>query len=96
MMYSVQNQNKLVISGATRKNYHFDRIFDGSSSQDQVFDELQCLVQSAMNGSNVCIMSYGQTGSGKTYTMVGDDRNPGLYFSTVDEIYRLLRHEQAR
>jgi hypothetical protein len=33
-------------------------------------------------------MAYGQTGSGKTFTMVGDDGNPGLYFSAVDEIFR--------
>lgn len=29
-------------------------------------------------------MAYGQTGSGKTYTMIGDDDNPGLYFSSVN------------
>ena len=40
-------------------------------------------------------MSYGQTGSGKTYTMVGDDHNPGLYFSTVDEIYRLMKLDNS-
>lgn len=32
-------------------------------------------------------MAYGQTGSGKTYTMIGDDDNPGLYFSSVDEVF---------
>jgi kinesin family protein C2/C3 len=41
-----------------------------------------------MNGSNVCIMSYGQTGTGKTFTMVGDDNDPGLYFKTVNEIFK--------
>ena len=41
-----------------------------------------------MEGYNVCVMAYGQTGSGKTFTMVGDDKNPGLYFTSVDEIYR--------
>ena len=49
-----------------------------------------------MNGHNVCIMSYGQTGSGKTYTMVGDDTNPGLYFNTVDEIFRLMKLDNAQ
>lgn len=28
------------------------------------------LIQSCMDGYNVCIFAYGQTGSGKTYTMV--------------------------
>lgn len=53
-----------------------------------MFDEVQPLVHHAMNGSNVCIMSYGQTGTGKTFTMVGDDNDPGLYFKTVNEIFK--------
>lgn len=44
-----------------------------------------------MEGYNVCILAYGQTGSGKTYTMVGDDHNPGLYFTAVDEVYRIIK-----
>jgi hypothetical protein len=41
-------------------------------------------------------MAYGQTGSGKTFTMIGggDDR-PGLYFSSVQEIFRRLDERQA-
>ena len=34
-----------------------------------MFDEVQGLVTSCMDGYNVCIFAYGQTGSGKTYTM---------------------------
>lgn len=42
----------------------------------QVFDELQPMVASALEGYRVCVFAYGQTGSGKTYTMEGpkDDR----------------------
>lgn len=35
----------------------------------QVFQEVQALVTSCIDGFNVCIFAYGQTGSGKTYTM---------------------------
>ena len=66
-------------------------MFDQNSGQDEIFDEVKTLIQSSMEGYNVCIMSYGQTGSGKTYTMVGDDKNPGLYFNSVDEIYSIIK-----
>jgi kinesin family protein C1 len=52
--------------------YTFDKVFNMASSQDDVYNEVQDLVQSALDGYKVCIFSYGQTGSGKTFTMTGD------------------------
>jgi hypothetical protein len=60
------------------KEYFMDHVFSPSSSQEQVFCEVQDLIESAMDGNQVCIMAYGQTGSGKTFTMEGTDTNPGL------------------
>jgi kinesin family protein C2/C3 len=34
-----------------------------------VFEDVEPLVTSVMDGYNVCIFAYGQTGSGKTFTM---------------------------
>ncbi|KAJ3593240.1 hypothetical protein NHX12_005575 [Muraenolepis orangiensis] len=45
---------------------------------DRVFQEVQALVTSCIDGFNVCIFAYGQTGSGKTYTMEGVAQNPGI------------------
>lgn len=57
--------------GARPCEYEFDRVFGARSSQVEVFDEVSPLVQSAIDGFNVCVFAYGQTGSGKTHTMDG-------------------------
>ncbi|OAA54431.1 kinase-like protein KLPA [Cordyceps fumosorosea ARSEF 2679] len=59
----------------SRKNYpfEFDRVFMPASQNEEIFGEISQLVQSALDGYNVCIFCYGQTGSGKTHTMSSDD-----------------------
>ena len=42
--------------------FEFDLVLNGASSQEDVFLEVSALVQSAMDGYNVCIFAYGQTG----------------------------------
>ncbi|KAL1305849.1 hypothetical protein AAFC00_004004 [Neodothiora populina] len=64
--------------------FSFDRVFSPKSQNAEIFDEISQLVQSALDGYNVCIFCYGQTGSGKTYTMSSVD---GMIPRAVTQIY---------
>ena len=69
----------------TKKNaFAFDRVFTPTSQNAEVFEEISQLVQSALDGYNVCIFCYGQTGAGKTHTMSSED---GMIPRAVRQIY---------
>jgi hypothetical protein len=80
------------------RTYEYDRTFGPDSTQEDIFKETKRLVQSAVDGYNVCIFAYGQTGSGKTFTMQGasDGSAPGLTPRLCKEVFRLQRRDKGK
>ncbi|KAF7130507.1 hypothetical protein RHSIM_Rhsim10G0188900 [Rhododendron simsii] len=72
------------------KQHLYDHVFDGSATQDNY------LVQSAVDGYNVCIFAYGQTGSGKTFTIYGSEKNPGLTPRATSELFKILKRDSNK
>jgi len=78
-------------SAGTRedKTFTYERVFKAEEDQTVVFQEIEPLVTSVMDGYNVTIFAYGQTGSGKTFTMVGPPNNPGVNIRALEDLFRL-------
>ena len=73
--------------GITNRGYEFDRVFDPREGQEMVYEEVSDLVESCMDGFNVCIFAYGQTGSGKTHTMEGTEQDPGIFYRAMEQLF---------
>lgn len=73
------------------KKFYFDRIFNCKSKQSDIYEEIKYLVESVMDGYNICIFAYGQTGSGKTYTMEGEENNCGIIYRSLESIKEISK-----
>ncbi|KAL3900899.1 MAG: hypothetical protein SGCHY_001018 [Lobulomycetales sp.] len=64
----------------SRKQFTFDAVYSGLSSQSQVFNRsAKDMADQFLDGFNTTILAYGQSGSGKTFTTFGplDDDTAG-------------------
>ncbi|EGD87565.2 hypothetical protein H112_06115 [Trichophyton rubrum D6] len=79
-----EEKSSLGLISAKNHSFTYDHVFGPRSQNAEVFEEISQLVQSALDGYNVCIFCYGQTGSGKTHTMSSED---GMIPRAVRQIY---------
>lgn len=92
------NSNELVPANARRQTKHefsFDQVFDPNTTQEEIFENVAPLIQSALDGYNVCIFAYGQTGSGKTFTMDGHDSKLGIIPRTVKLLFDAAKNAEV-
>lgn len=76
------------------RSYEFDTCFSPQSSQEDIFHDTRYLIQSAVDGYNVCVFAYGQTGSGKTYTISGTKNDPGLVPRSIEELFDIIKRDR--
>ncbi|XP_073538657.1 kinesin-like protein KIF19 [Phyllobates terribilis] len=73
------------------KSYMFDVAFDYSATQDTVYRlTTKGLIEGVISGYNATVFAYGPTGCGKTYTMLGTDREPGIYIRTLNDLFKAI------
>ncbi|XP_041095811.1 kinesin-like protein KIF19 isoform X2 [Polyodon spathula] len=73
------------------KSYLFDVAFDYTATQEDVYRATtKGLIEGLISGYNATVFAYGPTGCGKTYTMLGTDREPGIYVQTLNDLFKAI------
>lgn len=84
----LKNHRQFLTRRARDLRFMFDRVFDNSASNRDVFEHTtKAIIDGVLEGYNCSVFAYGATGAGKTFTMLGDSSNPGVMFLTMMELY---------
>jgi len=90
----VQHKNAVQVSGGqaiqvTAENKeiscNFDRVFNETTAQEDIFLQIKPVLVDVLSGINACIFAYGQTSSGKSHTMIGPNGGQDLFRSSPSE-----------
>lgn len=89
-----------VDSKEAQGSFTFDRVFDMSCKQSDIFDfSIKPTVDDILNGYNGTVFAYGQTGAGKSYTMMGtsidDPEGRGVIPRIVEQIFTSILSSAA-
>ncbi|KAL4233882.1 negative regulation of mitotic centrosome separation [Mactra antiquata] len=107
VVHYMDDENVCVRTTKHNKVFEYERVYSPSEVQESVFDEVQPMITSLLDGYNICIMAYGQTGSGKTHTMLGSHKNEdyhlraephkdeGVIPRAARELFRLIEEKPS-
>ncbi|KAK9396809.1 kinesin-like KIF18B [Crotalus adamanteus] len=69
----------------------FDPVFGEMATQAEVFENTtKEILNGVLSGHNCSVFAYGATGAGKTYTMLGLEKEPGIMYLTMKELYKKI------
>ncbi|KAM6994177.1 kinesin-like protein KIFC3 isoform 1-T1 [Tautogolabrus adspersus] len=89
------NESSLnVLNKGKGRIFELDKVFHPQATQEEIFQEIEPLVTSCIDGYQVCIFAYGQTGSGKTYTMEGSVENPGINQRALKQLFNVIEERK--
>lgn len=78
-------------------SYTFDNVFQPPADNALIFQTVASnVVKSAVEGVNGVIFAYGQTAAGKTYTMLGNQKDPGVTRRAISSVFELVRAAPSR
>jgi kinesin family member C2/C3 len=60
-------------------SFEFDHVFDETASQVDVYNEIEDVCLSVLDGYKICIVCYGPSSAGKTHTLLGNVTYPQGY-----------------
>lgn len=92
LMDPLEDPDDILRAHRTReKTYMFDVAFDYTATQEEVYRATtKDLIEGLISGYNATVFAYGPTGCGKTYTMLGTDKEPGIYVRTLNDLFKAI------
>ncbi|KEG09172.1 C-terminal motor kinesin [Trypanosoma grayi] len=95
MEFPSTDELKFVDQNGRPKLFEFDEVYSPDAPQSKVFEDTSPLIDSVVDGYNVCIFAYGQTGSGKTFTMGGGEgESKGINTRALERLFQIIEERR--